>query len=1329
MFSSFAKKVVLVLLSVCFLASECDLASAAGNDNFPVNTKSVSESGAARLSRSRARKKNRPRIASVFTATAISHTSLQLNFTRRMKLKLDNLKLYAVFPALEIKSATPNIDRTSVYLQTGPQEETSYTIKIRERQGKVNRKKRKGVSRLDVDFASFSGMPQPLPPDIDKPYVIGAISTSNTSLIVGYSEPMGDTAINPSNYQIVQENVNPEVGNLKVLSAKFADSGRFSVSLVTASQNEVTYRVTANNVFDLAGNPLEAKRAGINVLVDPTSALFAGTPPGGDSLVDSDGDYLSDNEELRGWEVTILLSNGKGVVRQVTSDPANADTDGDGLPDGLEKALVIDPRDWDTDDDELSDYSEFNETFSDPIRQDSDGDSLYDGLEFNFFKTSPLFEDTDGDQLDDSLEVVTANRNPRIADLPLPYIEIGDVNLQLDVRFTATSSTGSRELEAKSVQTTLQQTESKKFSSTNTTSHEFTSKVGVEQGWEVGKPLAGAEGKVSVEVGYTGHWESSYTNESSNETQKSVAKSFNTEKEATTEESVSREIQGASMKVGVTIRSLGNTAFKVKNLQIAAFFQDPRNPARLIPIATLLPDSGVPNEFAMGPLVPERGPFVFTNDQIFPALIQDLMLDPRGLTFKIANYDVEDEIQRNFAFTSQEINDRTAAVVLDFGGADTDGDGTGDTTEKYRVATSSGRVIDTNDDGVVDDNDRRVTFDLNGKQVGITLIEALESIIGLTYYREEDTPTSSLTPFQQENSFSTQIVDGVETLWRVRRVSQELSNPLKAWIVITTKGFDPTIAFSDYTLSPEKPLVLAFVQDLDGDGVTANWEYTFGCSDTKEDTDGDGLKDNEEVYLGWIVDVVGKGSYKAYSSCARKDTDLDGLTDQEEATRTIDIDTDNDMVADLFDVPAPLDPRNPDTDKDGMSDFEEINGYTIVLRFPEDTDNDGNPDLFLITATSDPLNPDTDGDTIKDGDEFYLGTNPNKDDGDKVFDDDGDGLRNFEETAGFMVSWFETSSSALTQGTQRTCTPLSYASCAHAPFSDPTKEDTDGDGLSDRQERDIGTNPAEVDTDGDGLSDAAEVKVEFIAGEEIISNVTDPLDADIDNDLRSDGAEINTPWTVSVVGETPRQVFSDPLVADEDLDTLVDGLEISNGGTGTDPTLPDGFDTDGDGVSDYVERTGSARGTNPLEADQKATFAYTNVKVVGDCEPSINSPGEFRGKIQIQNSPDEASPTTVNDLFSSGAGNHDEGTDTAISASRTYVLNAGDTAIMKSSGLCEEDDSGSSGDDCDVDDEALTDFSKQYPYPVSSTVEVVSADNGATDCKLEFTITITPINN
>ncbi|BCX47424.1 alpha integrin [Haloferula helveola] len=79
--------------------------------------------------------------------------------------------------------------------------------------------------------------------------------------------------------------------------------------------------------------------------------------------------------------------------------------------------------------------------------------------------------------------------------------------------------------------------------------------------------------------------------------------------------------------------------------------------------------------------------------------------------------------------------------------------------------------------------------------------------------------------------------------------------------------------------------------------------------------------------------------------------------------------------------------------------------------------------------------------------------------------------------------------------------------------------DTDGDGLSDGDEADLGTDPNDPDSDDDGLNDGEEVTLG-----------TDPTNPDTDGDGLSDGDEVNV--------------------------------------EGTDPNE---FDSDGDGVSDSVE--------------------------------------------------------------------------------------------------------------------------------------------------------------
>ena len=91
--------------------------------------------------------------------------------------------------------------------------------------------------------------------------------------------------------------------------------------------------------------------------------------------------------------------------------------------------------------------------------------------------------------------------------------------------------------------------------------------------------------------------------------------------------------------------------------------------------------------------------------------------------------------------------------------------------------------------------------------------------------------------------------------------------------------------------------------------------------------------------------------------------------------------------------------------------------------------------------------------------------------------------------------------------------------------------DSDGDGLFDREEQELGTDPFDPDTDKDGLTDFQEVRV----------HLTDPLNPDSDMDGLTDGAEVNVYKT-------------NPLDADTDDGGVRDGHEVIE--DGTDPLNP-----------------------------------------------------------------------------------------------------------------------------------------------------------------------------
>ena len=78
---------------------------------------------------------------------------------------------------------------------------------------------------------------------------------------------------------------------------------------------------------------------------------------------------------------------GQAVAEVVLgTDFRDADTDGDGIPDGEETVpgrdgFATDPLDLDSDDDGLSDGDEVNTHGTDPLDKDSDDDGFPDGVE------------------------------------------------------------------------------------------------------------------------------------------------------------------------------------------------------------------------------------------------------------------------------------------------------------------------------------------------------------------------------------------------------------------------------------------------------------------------------------------------------------------------------------------------------------------------------------------------------------------------------------------------------------------------------------------------------------------------------------------------------------------------------------------------------------------------------------------------------------------------------------------------------------------------------------------------------------------------------------
>ena len=121
--------------------------------------------------------------------------------------------------------------------------------------------------------------------------------------------------------------------------------------------------------------------------------------------------------------------------------------------------------------------------------------------------------------------------------------------------------------------------------------------------------------------------------------------------------------------------------------------------------------------------------------------------------------------------------------------------------------------------------------------------------------------------------------------------------------------------------------------DSDGDGLNDIFELEIGTDVNNPDSDEDGLTDYQEVY------ITGTDSTK-YDSVI-------------EGVRDADIDSDEDGLANIYEIENGTDPLSKDTDNDGLTDYDEI---------------------FIYNTN--PVISDTDGDGLEDGDELHIGVDP-----------------------------------------------------------------------------------------------------------------------------------------------------------------------------------------------------------------------------------------------------------------------------------------------------------------------------------------------------------------
>ncbi len=166
---------------------------------------------------------------------------------------------------------------------------------------------------------------------------------------------------------------------------------------------------------------------------------------------------------------------------------------------------------------------------------------------------------------------------------------------------------------------------------------------------------------------------------------------------------------------------------------------------------------------------------------------------------------------------------------------------------------------------------------------------------------------------------------------------------------------------------------------------------------------------------------------------------------------------------------SPTWPVQADADGDGLRSPDHP---TLPGNDPNDStadaDNDGLSDFFEIKYNSNPLDPDSDQDGLSDADEVFYDTNPN------LADSDQDGLSDGAEITGWAFIYYYDASTGTTHTTWVVSDPLTY--------------DTDGDELSDQQEKLYGFNPRVYSAEAVlSISTALDDSDGFVAPGQVIS--------------------------------------------------------------------------------------------------------------------------------------------------------------------------------------------------------------------------------------------------
>lgn len=483
-----------------------------------------------------------------------------------------------------------------------------------------------------------------------------------------------------------------------------------------------------------------------------------------------------------------------------------------------------------------------------PADTDTDGDGLTDIQETGTYGTSPVMADTDGDGYSDGDEVLQLGvgnsnpyvYNPLVADLPQLKVEITSIP---NIGYDFSDSSG------KTYQGST--TRSQSQSTSTSTSFGGSVTVGVEAKTEVSASLSGPEASSSL----TTSMEStiSFDTTSTRKNQETYSKMVSEGVEQST------TWNGGNINVTVKISNPGHIAYTLKGLSLSSTkAADGQKPFQ--GLATLKYKGNFPQQSLSGG--DSRENLIFENTELTLQNVRTLLTAARSMSIKPSTFETTDITDTPFAFTQEEVDAKTAKILIDYGPYGE--------SELYQVATNS----DPNNPG-------RKLSDILGSILSVAYTESS----GIASIRNK--PVAAPTGTQ-------------------RWVVTKRYNQGQGGIDEVYDSAKAAYSAADIHVNVGDEILIVYLEDADGDGLGYREEIVNGTDPNTADTDADGLSDYEEVRGGWVVAAINQHDANRYPAKV--------------FSSPISADYDGDQVMDADEKARGLDPYNEDTDGDGDPD-------------------------------------------------------------------------------------------------------------------------------------------------------------------------------------------------------------------------------------------------------------------------------------------------------------------------------------------------------------------------------------------------------------------------